>query len=90
MNVACNIAALTASSSASAAIRAAIPAGRRDGCDTAARNARVAAMMNQIEKSSARNRVTDVTTQYGNVMYPESTGALRIESEFKKLMAIIC
>ena len=86
MNVACNIAALTASSSASAAIRAAIPAGRRDGCDTAARNARVAAMMNQIEKSIARNRLTDVTTQYGNVMYPESTDTLRIGNDFKILM----
>ena len=90
MNVACNIAALTASSSASAAIRAAIPAGRRDECDTAARNARVAAMMNQTEKSIARKRVADVTTQYGNVMYPESTGTLRIENDLRILMAIIC
>ncbi len=87
MYVACNIAALTASSSARAAINPAIPAGRRDGCDIAARNARVAAMMNQIEKSIARNRLTDVTTQYGNVMYPESTDTLRIGNDFKKLMA---
>ena len=90
MNVACNIAALTASSSASAAIRAAIPAGRRDGCDTAARNARVAAMMNHTAAKVARERLIMLTAQYGNVMYPESTDTLRNENDLKKLMAIIC
>ena len=89
MNVACTIAALAASSSASAAIRAAIPAGRRDVCDTAARHARFAAMMNHTAAKVARERLIMLTAQYGNVMYPESTGTLEIENDFKKLMVII-